>query len=377
MLILLAGCVGAVAAVVSSETGTSAPILVAVANEDPESNLGEMVLELVQEQDTIASLVEIRVYDTEQEAVRAVEAGAEAALIIPEGFFSSVMRGENLPCGLVLGADYESGRNTVHTYALVGADLLTTAQYAVYGGQKLLREQGADDNTVSEFTFYLNAANLSQAATGKDDYFVMREIPYTAGGLGMAAHYLVLYLAFFLSMLGICFAGFYLRDCKKDMLIRLRASGVGYGKFLGWKLLLPVLFEMIAVTAVLAVGGLFLDYDLSAGTMAPALFGLIACGCMSGLLAVGLGRVAGPVQFVILLLGLFFMGGIIPYSRLSTITASIGGFTPLGAIYGLFAPLLGEKPSGIPAIMTAVYLSLAALLARIRLGSLVMGKEGL
>lgn len=376
-ILILAVCVGIVCAIAAAETGSRKLLQIAVTNQDTESPLGEMTIRLISSHELVSSLVTIQLCDTPEDARRAVEAGAAAAVILPDGFFSSIMSGEDLPCELILSEANQSGRNTVAAYADVGSDLLSAAQYAVYSGAAYLRSQGISDEALSNYIYQLDMDSFSHVSKAQKQYFESYEIAYTAGGLSMLGHYAVVYLSFFFSMLILSFAHLYSADCSRDMLLRLRASGITEGAFLRWKLLLPGSLFLLLTVILLPVAERFLTVELTPAAILCALAAGVFCALFGGLLSFGLGSFGGCTQFLVTVLGLFLCGGIIPYSRMSLIAARLGCYTPLGVVYGLLSPLLGGTLTWQLFTTAAFYLALAALLAHAHFSRLLRGRDGL
>lgn len=376
-ILILAICIGIVWAISASETGSRKLLQIAVSNEDTESPLGETAIRLVSSHELVSSLVTIQLCDTPEDAKKAVEQGAAAAVILPDGFFSSIMSGEDLPCQLILSEANESGRNTVAAYADVGSDLLSAAQYAVYSGAAYLKSQGVSGDALSDYIYQLDLDSFSHVSKAQKLYFETHEIAYTAGGLSMICHYAAVYLAFFFSMLMLSFAHLFSADCNRDTLLRLRASGVTETAFLRWKLVLPGLLFLLITGLLLPVGHRFLEIQLNPVTILLAVAAVTFCALFGGLLTFGLGSFGGIAQFLITILGLFLCGGIIPYSRMNPIAAVLGSCTPLGVVYGLLSPLLGGKLSWWLIPTALVYQALAALPAHSHFARTLRGREEL
>ena len=375
VLVLAAVCAAAVGLMVSGQTGENLSVTVSVANLDTDSALGTMALELVQEHEVVEALGQVNVYGSEEEAVEALKQGAAAAVIRPEGFFSGVMTGENLPCRLILSSESQLLRDTISLYGAVGADILTVAQSAVYGGLSYLEKAGADTEVLSEYTLYLNGATLSQASRGMEQYFTEICLPYTEEGLGMEQHYMVLYLAFFLSVLGVGFSGFYEKDLSRETWNRLKSCGVGPGRFLMWKLILPgILFF-----AILGLwSGLFYDdWKFSWLGITGALAGVIFLACFACLGVLGLGLGGGGVLTALSVAGLLLMGGIIPYSMLSPAALFLGSLTPVGAAYGLFSGIMGGRIPIEAPVVCALYLLIGIGLTLRKMARISVGREEL
>ncbi len=376
-ILFLAACAGLFWVITASEAGSDHLVEIAVSNEDAENSFGEMAIRLASSHDLVSKLVTIRLCDTSDEAIKAVEDGAAAAVILPDGFFDSIMSGEDLPCRLVLSKTNTSGRNTVAAYAEVGSDLLSAAQYAVYAGTAYLKSQGISDQALSDYIYQLDLDSFSHVSEAQKLYFETSEIPYTAGGLSMYCHYAVLYASFCFCILILSFSHLYNADCRRDRLIRLQASAISEAQFIRWKLLLPCLFVLLLAGGMLCAAVPFFDVQFSLGAVACAVCAVAFCTAFGGLLSLGLGTLGGCAQFLCTIAGLFLLGGIIPYSRMNPIAITMGAYTPLGVVYGLFSPLFGGTLSWSLFPTGAVYLAAAFLLAHFRIARIIEGRNPL
>ena len=191
--ILLAGAAGTVFMILNNEAGGSRPLTLALVNEDTDSSFSDLVLGIVAENENIAASVTVRFFETEEEAVKAVENGAAAALIIPQDFFGSVYAGDNYPCRIILNSSNESSAQTIKYFAGLGSDMLSSAQYAIYEGDMFLAENGADGQTREEYNIYLNTSMISEAAEAPNRYFDIKNVGYSASGLPKVSHYAALF----------------------------------------------------------------------------------------------------------------------------------------------------------------------------------------
>lgn len=376
-VLFLVACAGLFWVITASETSSDHLVEIAISNEDTENPLGEMAIRLASSHDLVSKLVTIRLCDTPDDAVKAVEDGAAAAVILPDGFFDSIMSGEDLPCRLVLSKTNTSGRNTVAIYADVGSDLLSAAQYAVYSGVAYLKSQGVSGQAISDYIYRLDMDSFSHVSEAQKLYFETAEISYTAGGLSMYCHYAVLYASFCFCILILSFSHLYHADCQRDTLSRLQASGISESAFICWKLILPGLFILLLTAGMLAVAAQFFNVRFSFGSVVCAVCAIAFCAALGGLLSLGLGTLGGCVQFLCTIAGLFLLGGIIPYSRMNPIATMLGAYTPLGVVYGLFSPLFGGSLSWSLFPAGAVELAAAFLLAHHRMVHIMEGRNRL
>ena len=373
--ILLVGFAGTVMMITGSEAGASKPLTLALVNEDTDSSFSNMVLEIIANNENIASAIEVQFFDEEEAAVTAVRKGAAAALIIPNDFFASVNYGQNYPCKIVLNNSNLSSANTVKYFAGLGSDMLSSAQYAIYEGDIYLADQGADDDTRREYNLLLNTAMISEAAQAPETYFDLKNLGYTAKGLPKYAHYIALFTAFFCGLLSICFFHLYRDDCKKETLMRLFAAGVSKKQYMFCKILFPGICFAVILIGVTVAGGRFVRLFVSPAALICAAAGIAFLAVFCALFGTALGDSSGAVVFIIFFVSMFFTGGIIPYVNLTQTALTIGSFTPLGVVYSLFSPLFGGRFTFLSLVPLAVYLILGVFAVKGELDRTVLGKE--
>lgn len=375
--LLLGGCAAALHMVLASDTGGGKPLTLALVNHDKNEALSELVINVIAGNSNIAAALDVQYYDTDEEAEKAVENGAAAAMIIPERFFASVYYGENLPCRIILNSTNASSAATIRYFTEIGADMLNAAQEAIYEGDLYLIDQGADDNTRSAFNGELNERMVSEAAHAADSYFRIENVGFTAVGLSRIGHYAAVLIGFFFGLLSLCLFHLYHDDTSHDMLIRLSSAGVTKKRYLLWKILLPAaLFAIILVIAILA-GGKFIVLNITPAAVICAMLAALFAAAFCGLFGVALGNLSGPVLFAVFFVSMFFCGGIIPYSNLSETALFIGKLTPLGVIYQLLSPVLGGTAEPWTAAVGAVYIALGILAVNRSLNRVMLGKETL
>ena len=206
---------------------------------------------------------------------------------------------------------------------------------------------------------------------------MVKQVPYTNGGLTQSGHYLIIYTVFFLSLMILGYFHLYQTDLERGRLLMLRSSGLSDRRFLRWKWIFPFLFSCLFLLAFVLVVPRFKALTLTPATILYALYGLLFTALFGTFLSIGLGRISGAVLFTIHIVGLFFCGGIIPYARLSPFVLSIGDVTPLGAVYHALAPLAGERLTFWPFVLSLIYLPAAWYLCHRRINGIRTGKEAL
>ena len=372
--ILLAGAAGTIFMIINDDAGGSKPLTLALVNEDQESTFADLVLNIVAENENIASSVDVVFFKSEEEAVKAVKNGAAAALIIPDDFFGSVYQGENYPCRIVLNNSNKSSARTIRYFAGLGSDMLSSAQYAIYEGDLYLARKDADDKTREDYNVYLNMKMVSEAAEAPDRYFDVFSAGYTASGLPKTAHYIALFMGFFFGIISICFFHLYRDDFRTDRLTRLFASGVSRAMYIRWKILLPGALFLIITILVFVFGGRFVEFNASPAALLPAFGAAAFAAAFCGLFGTAIGDLSGAVIFIIFFVSLFFCGGIIPYSNLTALTLKAGSFTPLGVIYGILSPAFGGRFELSALIAGAAYIVLGVWMFKNALDRTLAGR---
>ena len=372
--VLAAGCAGAVYGFARTEQAGSTQAEIVVCNQD-DSRYGSLVLKYAANHELIQALVSIDFCDTEEAAVQAVEEGAAAAVIIPDGFFSGVYHGDTPVCRLVLSADGQSARRMVEAYLQMAADLLTRGQQFVFSGDYYMDDLGADADMADAFNQYMNLRFFTELTDAQEIYLEETTLAYTDSGLSSAAHYLAVYLAFLLSVLSLGYDALYQTDAQRGRLAMLASVGIRSGRFLRWKVLLPFGLSVLLGVGIFALAGQFLFLTVSAQTLLLLFAGLLCLSVWSALFACGLGRISGAVLFTAQVLGLLLCGGIIPYVKLKPFVLAVGAWTPLGTLYRLFTPLLGGRISGTVWVTVCAYTLVGVLLYRRRMRRLMLGRE--
>ena len=373
--LLVCGCVGMLFAVSGADDPTTFRLSLVLCNLDTESNYGSLLLSLASNHDLIQSVIDLEVCDTEEVAEQRVRDGAVAAVVIPEGFFGQIAHGNGVPCRMILNGAGEGARAVIQSYATIGSEVLTTGQLIVFTGDYYAEGEGIEREEAKDFNTYMNLYAFDEFEKSSKSYFVVRQVPYTNGGLTQSGHYLIVYTVFFLSLLILGYYHLYQTDMERGRLLMLRSSGLSDRRFLCWKWLYPFLFSCLFLLAFILVAPRFKPLVLTPATILYALYGLLFTALFGSFLSIGLGRVSGAILFTIHIVGLFFCGGIIPYARLSPFILTIGDVTPLGAVYHSMAPIAGENLTVWPFILGLVYLPAAWYLCYRRMNNIRTGKE--
>ena len=376
LIVLVFGvAVGAFFALSGSETPASIQLDVAVTNYDSDSAIGTMTMNAAINHRMVTSLIHVEFYDTEEEALQAVRDGATAAIIVPKHFFNSVSRGENMPCRLIVNNSGDIEKTLLFMFADIGVELLTTGQLIVFTGDYYMMDQGVSSEIATDFNMYMNLYSISELSHSQDTYLRTVEIPYTRGGLSMAGHYIAVYFAFFLCVILLGLNKLYQTDMLRSRLLMLKTSGITEVRFMLWKCLLPFFTSLVFLLILCLGASRFVPLTFSPLSLLYALLGLLFIQIFGALCSTSFGSASGAVLFAIHVVGLFFCGGVIPYSRLKPIALMIGEFTPLGTAYKLVSPLLGGTFTPAAPIMACVYTALFYALFHARFRQLLSGKE--
>ena len=375
--LLACGCIGLLFAVSGADDPTTVRLSLVLCNLDTESNYGSMLLGLASNHDLVQSVVELEMCDTEEQAEERVREGAVAAVVIPPGFFHQIAHGEGAPCRMILNSSGEGVRAVIQSYASIGSEVLTSGQLIVFTGDYFAEDAGIPSEEAVSFNTYMNLYAFREFENARDQYFMVKQVPYTNGGLTQSGHYLIIYTVFFLSLMILGYFHLYQTDLERGRLLMLRSSGLSDRRFLRWKWIFPFLFSCLFLLAFVLVVPRFKALTLTPATILYALYGLLFTALFGTFLSIGLGRISGAVLFTIHIVGLFFCGGIIPYARLSPFVLSIGDVTPLGAVYHALAPLAGERLTFWPFVLSLIYLPAAWYLCYRRINGIRTGKEAL
>lgn len=375
IVILLAGCVGTILTISGLDSPSLPKPKVVLCNLDRDSNYGSTLLTIASGHEMVDSLLDISFCDTEAEAEQAVLDGAIASIILPEHFFSSTAHGESIPCRLILNGAGEGAQEAIRSYADIGSEILTSGQLVIFTGDYYAIDHQFTDEAAAELNVFLNVFAFAEFESARNRYFSWTQVPFTTGNLSQSMHYVALYLSFFVGLLILGYYHLYQTDLIRSRLLWLRSSGVRERAFLRWKWLLPLLFSMLLMIPFCLAATRFVPMFFSPVSLLSALFGLAFAAVFGSLLSIAFSGVSGAILFTVHIIGLFFCGGIIPYSRLEPFILTLGDLTPLGVIYRAFGPLFGGSFS-IRALLTGiVYCALAFALAHRHMISVTTGKE--
>ena len=374
IVILLAGCVGTILAISGLETPEMPKPKLILCNMDTESQYGSTLLALASGHEMVGSLLDLSFAESEEEAMEEVRNGAVAAIILPEHFFSSSAHGESIPCKMILNSAGVGAKTVIESYAEIGSRLLTSGQLLVFTGDTYSMEHGFSDEEMDSFNLFMNIYAFSEFETARNRYFLQRDIPFTTSGLGKTAHYAAVYAAFFLSLLILGYYHLYQADQERGRLLMLRSNGIREMAFLRWKWIFPLFFSLILTTVFCIGASRFMPMTLTPFSILSALFGLLFIAVFGTLFSIAFSGISGAVLFSIHIVGLFFCGGIIPYSRLEPFLLAIGDFTPIGVAYRSIGTLFGGAFSVKTVLVAVAYVAAAYYACHHRILGVITGK---
>lgn len=366
LAVLLLSALGATAAAGYLASGRFANLTLAVVVLDEDDRLDTMVQMLgnTPEIKSFATLVQAE----QPQAYQMVESGeAAAALVLPEGFFHSLLTGENLAPTLVVDSAkpvetallVKLARSTVRILASVQQGIGYTM--AVYD----LQQPGAPPRYEAEyginykyFTWVLGTGGLYRSLTVN-----------TSGVLSVPQHYLLSALLYFVMLAIPVLYRVLSLAAQRGWVRRLRAAGCPTGPYVLGQLLLAgavfaLLLGLLALGAVCFAGGQPIQW---AGFVPGLLLCAIFMACYAWLCC-NLGGVTAASVFNFLLATGFLVtsGGLIPQVLLPAPLAALVPFSPLGWMHSALSPLFGA-PAGswcLPALAVASGLLLALCLLK-------------
>lgn len=187
--------------------------------------------------------------ESEEVAGKALEQGRLSAyVLIPDDFVEALVWGNNMQVTYVTSAGAAGiGSMIMNELVEIISDLITESQNAIYGAQRLLREQGRQDISESTDRLYLRFLDL---ILGRE---LIYELEFTgvSGGLSVAEYYTCGIVILFLLFWGIGAAPFLVRrDAAVSRLLCARGLRAGWqvlAEYLAYMLLLLGSFYGAAV----------------------------------------------------------------------------------------------------------------------------------
>ena len=327
---------------------------------DHENSLySRIAISTVEAQSFIQSILSVDTERSEEKALKRLEAGECAAVIIlPEGYVNDISVGHEAKGRIILSEAAAASADIVASVALFGERLLAAGQYGVFAGQQLIWSHGLDSEFEKAYLVKSNSALIDAALSLYDEAFTVEITPYDGTSLPLAGWYASAWLVLFFMLCGLFFMGLYLTDNQPAMLTRLYALGIRPSGFFLGKWLWPLIFRTVLGAAILFGLSRFVPLAVSPYSLLLFLLGLVFIShFVSAVCVLSADRSAGfGIVTACAAAGLFLSGGLVPRSMLSRTLTGIGRFTPSGLAAAFFAPLFGGKAD-------LLCIALAALLA--------------
>ena len=374
-ILCAAGLTGAGAAgLLVREGNLYQPVRIAVVDRE-DSVTSRILVRTVRNLEAFAAVLDAEVM-TEEDADLAFRTGQAAAVVIlPERFVSDILSGTEGSGVIRLSPALARQSEIVEAAAKFGETLLAAGQYGVFSGELLLDEEDAPSDVRDRYLDLVNRVLLDEGMNVSDTYLRVEEADFGGAGLDAEGHYVLCWTALVLFLTILAFIPLYRTDASPELMRRMAVLGVGPGRFLGGKLVLPFLFRFVltlAALGILSAAGLIPAFGgrtiLAALTLSlwMALVGACLSLCFGGGVAAVCALAGG---------GLILCGGVIPRPVLPSWLLALGDLTPYGAARGLLLPAFSAEAGWgglIPALIWAI---LAAVLLRLRWDALMSGEE--
>jgi hypothetical protein len=364
-LLLFLGLTAASAGGLIWERGEFSPVGLAVADEDGESQMPQIIERLATMQDISSYIAPVMVSPDEARTMVA-EGYVSAAVVFPEGFINSIFSGENLSPLLILNP-----AQPVEAFALSILDdnagsMLVNAQKGSYLVQAVY-----DYIRPAEPDFYrmLMEVDMKYAVwvLSRSELYRSETVSPTGGALSIAQHYLLSFLVFFcfLAPVGVLYP-IYSWKLQPGWLLRIRGSGRPMTAYVLAQLICGA--AVIFILLFLIFGGLSfagavmarlspeaarlmagLSPRLSPGSpsILPALLSASLFLSVFAFLCCSTGHIFPAVSLDFLLAAAFMTvsGGFVPAVLLPKALSRLGAYSPLtwmrGALSVIYVPDAG------------------------------------
>lgn len=358
-------CALAFSALSQGGESTYTPAPVAVVDGDG-SFVSSVGISLISKQDFTAPL-EIVQTDAQTAEAGLSDGRFSAALFLPSGFADDVLSGMDTQARLVISQQVPLHGGVLQLLCDFGQELLRTGQYGVFVGERLVLDTAPEFH--SRYLKKSNALFLTKALS--DPEIQLLEVDYAQTGLGTGQWYFSLYsMTFFLLLSLGC--GFLSKDLQPELLRRLASCGVRDRALLWSRLLVMLLFYLLAAIAFLFLAGL--RFSL-VGLLAFAV-SLVSLALVGMALTVCLPREQSVAALTLLSsMALLASGGIIPRMELPRLLTQIGDLLPTGSAARICAPLFGGRGSLLHLLVCLVWcvfswLAMVLRLKRLRKGGM-------
>lgn len=355
LLLLAAGTVTALAAILQSDTSDSDTILhMAIYDREP-SKLTTAAITAVSGTEVMRELMDVDICTSEDEVRAGIKSGKyDAALIFEEGYYTKILDGNDSAVCILLSSSLESAADMVKHFALTGEKLIETAEAGVEGlyaplAEKIEKAEARKAINAMELNFALKLFSIPT------DGFTIETVPYSSAGLGEAEYYIICFAAFLMLICEVVFFPYTARDCEFSMLRRIKSYRVSNVAMTVEKAVIPFFIRALLLLGTAALAGRFTDVKLTAGAVLCALCSVLLISIFMAALSVLLSQstLGISVIFALSAASLVLCGGIIPQSMLPYEVSVIGAHTPMGACIDMLSPLLG----GDCTIKSVIYLS--------------------
>ncbi|WP_026506901.1 ABC transporter permease [Butyrivibrio sp. MC2013] len=205
---------------------------------------------LIASQKSVSEICDI-VYMEEDRAVAAIESGdIAAAIIFGQGFIHDVMTGINTPARVILPSHTDLLTDTFREELTNGVSLIRTGEAAIYS----VTEAG-----LYSYPLIVDRADMEETLTDLLMSLALKRVNYLGtegvsvyGGLSPSGYFVAGFMAFFLFLSGISFAGLYsAQDLALRRSLSLRGPGAVAGSIIRTMVMASVLVLEGLVTGLL------------------------------------------------------------------------------------------------------------------------------
>lgn len=303
--------------------------------------------------------------ESEEAAEKALGQGRLSAyVLIPDGFVDALVWGSNTQVTYVTSAGAAGiGSMVMNELVEVISDLITESQNAIYGVQRVMREQGGQDISESADRLYLRFLDL---ILGRELIYDL-EFTGVSGGLSVLEYYFCGTTLLFLLFWGIGVMPFLTRrDTAMSRMLCVRGLRAGKqvlaeylayallqaGSFYGVAVLLGAvagLVDLAAVEEMIMAGGPVMLLGILPVVMLFAAMQLCICEWIPD-------PVAGiPVQFLVIVCLGYLSGCFYPITFFPDRVQQLAPFLPTGAAMGYCGKLLMGRPVLVELSVMGVY----------------------
>ena len=255
------------------------PISVAVIDKD-DTIESRILIKQLEEIELIGRMYKV----SEEEAISLIDENKiAAAIIVPEGFVSSVVSGENKSISILGNAKKEEQAVIIKTLITGASNIVSSGQAVLYSYYKFVNETGgiARDELNREF----DALSQDIIMKSLDRNNVVSEIKtYPEDNLTATEYYTASLLALFLLFSAVPISRFLLMERISGIRSRLATTNVGVGMILASKLIVSLLVSVFQMSLIFFITSKIFKNYWGAGffiTFAVFLSGVFAVSCWS------------------------------------------------------------------------------------------------